>query len=278
MIELGKHHELTIAKDLDFGLILTNEEGDEILLPRKHVPGAYEIGGQLRVFVYKDNQGRPIATTLQPKGKLNDFAVLQVRQITPHGAFLDWGIEKDLLVPFREQAEKMQAGKSYLVFVYLDEQSERLVATSRIGRFLENESLRVEEGEEVEVMLWEKTDLGVNVVVNGIHKGLIYDENFHQSLQPGKKLKGYIQKIRPDNKLDVSLQPEGYAAVEPNAAKILAKLEEAEGFLPFTDKSPPEQIAEQFQMSKKLFKKSIGTLYRQKRILLKPDGIYLNSD
>jgi predicted RNA-binding protein (virulence factor B family) len=275
MISIGQHHILKIAKDLDFGLILTDEEENEVLLPRKYIRAGYEVGEELTVFVYKDNEGRPIATSLEPEIKLNDFAALRVRDVTEHGAFMDWGVEKDLFIPFREQAQPLQPGKNYLVYMYLDEVSERLVGSTKIGRFLENDHLRVAEGDEVELLLWQETDLGVNVIVDRIHKGLIYQDNFHDSFYPGKVMKGYVKKIRPGNKLDISLEKFGYEKVEPNAAKILEKLKVSDGFLPFNDKSSPESIKAEFQMSKKLFKKSLGSLYKSRLIRIEADGIYL---
>ncbi len=278
MINIGQYNTLTIAKDLDFGLILNDSENNEVLLPRKYIRAGYEIGEELSVFVYKDNENRPIATTQTPAIQLNDFALLRVSDVTEHGAFLDWGIAKELFVPFQEQSKKMEIGRSYLVFMYLDEKTDRLVGSSTIGRFLENEVLRVAEGDEVELMLWEKTDLGVNVIVNRIHKGLIYENDFYEKFYPGKVLKGYVRKIREGNKLDISLQKFGYDKVEPNAQKILQKLKENKGFLPLTDKSPPEAVAAELQMSKKLFKKAIGSLYKDRKILLEAKGIRLLSE
>lgn len=275
MINIGQHQTLTIAKDLDFGLILTDEEENEVLLPRKYIRTGYEVGEELTVFVYKDNENRPIATTLEPEIKLNDFAALRVSDVTSHGAFMEWGVEKDLLVPFREQAEPMDPGENYLVYMYLDEQSERLVGSTKIGRFLENEHLRVAEGDEVELILWMKSELGINVIVDRIHKGLIYNNDFHDSFFPGKVMRGYVKKIRPGNKLDISLEKFGYEKVEPNAGKILEKLQANDGFLPFNDKSSPESIKAEFQMSKKLFKKALGSLYKSRKIRIEGDGIYL---
>ncbi|MGB1206529.1 MAG: CvfB family protein [Chitinophagales bacterium] len=275
MIAIGQHHDLEILRETSVGLYLGDQNDNEILLPNKYIPENIEIGANIKVFVYKDNENRPIATTLEPKISLNKFASLQVAMVTEYGAFLDWGIEKQLFVPYREQNMRMKTGNWYLVYMYLDDKTNRLVASSRINRFLDNEELTVKEGDEVEVMFWEATDLGINVIINHLHKGLIYYNEFFSQSKKGETRKGYIHKIREHNKIDVRLQASGYQNISVHAAKIMAQLQENDGFLGLTDKSSPNDISYQLEMSKKSFKKGLGALYKQRLIRLEKDGIYL---
>ncbi|WP_297332516.1 S1-like domain-containing RNA-binding protein [Flavobacterium sp.] len=274
MIETGKYNALTIARETSVGLFLTDGNTD-ILLPKKYVPKNYKIGDILTVFVYLDQEERPVATTLEPYIILNDFAFLRVNHTNKFGAFLDMGLEKDLFVPFREQAKPMEQGKRYMVHMYYDEQSGRLAGSSKIGRFLDNEELTVAEGEEVNLTISHITDMGINVIINGRHKGLVYKDEVYHDLRPGEKMKGFIKTIRPDNKIDVSLQKSGVEGIEPNAERILAELNASRGFLRLNDDSHPEDIKTVLQMSKKAFKKAIGSLYKQRLIDIKEDGIYL---
>ncbi|MDX1940468.1 MAG: S1-like domain-containing RNA-binding protein [Saprospiraceae bacterium] len=276
MIELGKYNTLAITRKTAQGLYLGETDVEEVLLPWKYAPANAKEGDEISVFVYNDSEDRMVATTLEPKITLHQFAHLRVKDVTAHGAFLDWGLEKDLFVPFREQPRKMLKGKSYLVYLYLDEESERLVASARITRFLNNKELTVKEGDEVEILIWESTELGVNVIINQRHKGLIYHNEFFAQAQPGEVRRGFIGKIREDNKMDVLLQKPGYENIEPNLEKILNTLRERGGFLPLTDKSEPQEIAKLLEMSKKTFKKAIGSLYKQRSIRLEDDGIYLS--
>ena len=275
MIQIGQYNTLSVFRKTSVGFYLGDEEGQEVLLPAKYAPPGLDRGQSLSVFVYKDSEDRLIATTLQPKITLNHFALLRVNMLSPVGAFLDWGLEKDLLVPFREQPERMEEGKSYLVYLYLDESTDRLVASGKLNRFLSNDGLTVQEGEEVEVLFWRPTNMGYTVIVNNRHKGLIYSSELYGPVPPGSVRTGYIAKIREGNKLDVQLRKPGYASIEPSAEKILEQLKKRKGFLPLTDNSPPEDIARLLDMSKKTFKKSVGLLYKQRLIRLEPDGIYL---
>ena len=277
MIEIGKYNTLKIARDTQVGLYLT-DGNDDILLPNKYVPREFEIGDELIVFVYLDQEERPVATTLEPYIYLNEFALLRVSYTNKFGAFLNMGLEKDLFIPFREQARPMEEGKRYLVYMYLDEKTNRLVGTSKINRFLNNEELTVEEGEEVDLIISHITDMGINVIINEQHKGLMYKDEVYEDLRTGDRMKGYIKLIRPDNKIDVSLQKQGYEGVEPNAEKILDELRASRGFLRLNDNSHPEDIKTVLKMSKKTFKKAIGSLYKQKLIEIKDDGIYLVKD
>jgi len=257
------------------GYYLIDEENVEVLLPNKYVPTGMKPGDEISVFIFKDSEDRLTATTIEPYILLNEFAVLEVVDVNPVGAFLDWGLEKDLLVPYSEQTSKMIVGKSYPVYLYLDEKTQRLVATAKTNRILESDEILVKEGEEVELLICNSTDIGINVIVNNLYKGLLYDNELFQAVTPGDKIPGYIKHIRPDNKIDVSLQKQGYVNVEPNAQKILQKLKDNDGFLNLTDKSDPVMILAKLEMSKKVFKKAIGSLYKQKLIRIADDGIYL---
>lgn len=275
MLEIGKTHSLKVLRETRVGLFLGNGE-DEVLLPNKYVTPGLAVGDAIDVFIYLDHEERPVATTLEPYIRLNDFAFLRVNHVNRFGAFLDWGLEKDLFVPFREQARPMEEGKRYLVYLYKDEKTNRLVATSKTNGILSNDTLTVEKGQEVELVISHMTDAGINVIVNGRHKGLIYqNEVFDERLRIGDRHTGYIKAIRPGNKIDVALQPQGYAAIEPNAEKILSRLRNGRGVLNLTDDSAPEDIKSVLQMSKKTFKKAIGALYKEKLITMGPDGIHL---
>lgn len=281
MIQIGKYNTLKILRDTKVGLFLGNPETDpegvhDILLPNKYVPHHFEIGDELTVFVYLDHEERPVATLLEPYILLNEFALLRVNYVNQVGAFMDWGMEKDILVPFKEQARPMEKGKRYLVYLYLDEKTNRLVASSKTNQFLSNENLTVERGEEVELIVSHITEIGINVIINEKHKGLLYkDEVYDHTIRTGDRLRGYIKHIRPDNKIDVSLEKLGYEKIEPNAERILNELRASRGFLRLNDNSHPEDIKTVLQMSKKTFKKAIGALYKDKLIEIKDDGIYL---
>lgn len=281
MLKIGKYNNLKILRDTKVGLFLGDPEKDpegihDVLLPNKYVPNEFEIGEELIVFVYLDHEQRPVATTLEPYILLNEFALLRVNYINQVGAFMDWGMEKDILVPFKEQARPMEKGKRYLVYLYMDPKTNRLVASSKTNQFLNNETLTVEKGEEVELIVSHITEIGINVIINEKHKGLLYkDEVYDDSIRTGDRMRGYIKNIRPDNKIDVSLQKQGYESIEPNAEKILDELRASRGFLRLNDNSHPEDIKTVLKMSKKTFKKAIGALYKEKLIEIKEDGIYL---
>lgn len=275
MLQIGTHQEMLLDRLTDIGGVLLSEDGEEVLIPGKFLPEDIYPGDRLTVFLYKDHQQRPIATTLHPTITLGDIACLRVKQTSEVGAFMDWGIEKDLLVPFREQKGRMREGEEHLVIMYLDERTNRLAASAFLERFLRNDDLDLETNEEVDLIIWEETDLGYNVIVNNLYKGLVYRSDIYQPLSTGDRMRGYVKQVRPDQKLDITLQRPGYAHVEPNARKILEMLRSGQGFLPFTDKSAPEDIADQFQMSKKTFKKALGALYRQRLVRLEDDGVYL---
>lgn len=274
MIKIGQFNTLRIDRDTKVGLFLM--DGDEdILLPNKYVPEHFELDDEIAVFVYLDHEERPVATTLEPYIVLNEFGWLRVNYINEFGAFLDWGLEKDLFVPFKEQARPMEQGKRYLVYMYMDEKTNRLSASSKTNQFLDNENITVENNEEVDIIVSHITEVGINVIINEKHKGLAYKDEIYKEVKPGQRLKGYIKNIRPDGKIDVSFNKLGFEAIEPNADKIMEELRASRGFLRLNDNSHPEDIKTVLQMSKKNFKKAIGNLYRQKLIEIKDDGIYL---
>ncbi|AIY14184.1 CvfB family protein [Cellulophaga baltica] len=275
MIELGNYNTLEILRDTSVGLFLGDEEGNDVLLPNKYVPEIYEIGDKLTVFCYLDFDERPVVTSLTPYIFRNTFKLLKVVEVNNIGAFLDWGLEKHLLVPFREQRERMQEGQWYVVYCYLDEKSFRLVASNKLDKFLDNEELTVEVNEEVDLIVTRQNDLGWDVIINNKHKGLVYSDQVFKKVAVGDAIKGYIKHIRPDNKIDVNLKPIGYESIEPAANVIYARLQKEGGYLNLHDKSSPDEITAKLQMSKKVFKKSIGTLYKDRKITIKPDGIYL---
>lgn len=276
MIKIGEYNTLEILRDTDPGLFLGDNEDNEILLPNRYVPEAFEIGDKLEVFVYLDNDERLVAVTDKPYITVGDFALLRCNQVTKFGAFLDWGMVKELFCPFKEQAFKMKKGGWYLVYCYLDEETNRLVASSKTNRFLDNNELTVGQFDEVDIIVSHPSEIGMNVIVNKKHSGLIYKDEIFQDLNVGDRLKGIVKKIRKNNKLDIAIGQIGYRNIEPNASTILTELKDNSGFLALTDKSSPEEIKEQLQMSKKSFKKAIGSLYKQRLITLKEDGIYLN--
>ncbi|MEM7084622.1 MAG: S1-like domain-containing RNA-binding protein [Bacteroidota bacterium] len=275
MLQLGKFQELTILRETDPGLFLGDTEDNEVLLPHRYKPENYAIGDALNVFLYLDNEERPIATTDEPLIKLNEFAYLQCSAVTKHGAFMDWGLLKQLFVPFKEQARPMKKGNWYIVHLYLDELTNRLVGSSKTNKFLSNEKVEVVKYDEVSIMVTHITERGANAIINGKHKGLIYLEDIFEDIRTGDKLNAFVKKVRDDNKIDLVLQAEGYRSIEPNANYLIEELKAAGGFLPFHDKTDPETIKNELGLSKKSFKKAIGSLYKDKRIMIKPDGIEL---
>lgn len=274
MIEIGQYNTLKIQRDTSVGLYLTDGSKD-VLLPNKYVPRKFEVGDELAVFVYLDHEERLVATTLKPYITLNDFAYLRVSYINKFGAFVDWGLEKDLFVPFKEQARPMEKSKRYLIHMHIDDKTGRLVGSSRTSKFLNNEVLTVEEGEEVDLIISHITEMGINVIINGKHKGLLYKDEVYQDLRTGDRVIGYVKLIRPDNKIDITLQKGGADSIEPNAQYILEELRESRGFIRLNDNSHPEDIKTVLKMSKKAFKKAIGSLYKQRLIEIKEDGIHL---
>lgn len=275
MVEVGKLNTLDIVKEVDFGLYLDGGAKGEILLPKRYVPETYEIGGQIEVFIYTDSEDRIIATTEKPHAMVGDIAFLEVVAVNEIGAFLDWGLVKDLLVPFREQRTKMQVGESHIVAIYLDLDSERIAASAKLEDFLEMTSEDFQAGEEVYLQIWSQTPIGFKTIINGKFLGMLYKDEVFQTLKRGQRLKGYIKKIRPDGKIDLALQRPGKDKVDQLSDKILEKLISEDGFMTITDKSHAEIIYSVFGESKKTFKKAVGALYKQRKITLEKGGIRL---
>ena len=274
MLEIGVYHTLKIDRETKVGLFLVNEK-EEVLLPNKYVPADFKIGDDITVFVYLDHEERPVATTIKPYITVNNFGVLKVNYINKFGAFLDWGLEKDLFVPFKEQARPMEKDKRYVVHLYIDSKTNRLVASSKINQFLDIEPLDVEPNQEVDLMVTHITDIGINVIINGKFKGLAYKNEVFDTISPGYKTKGYIKTIRPDGKIDVSFRKLGFEAIDDSAQQILDALKQNDGSLKLNDNSHPEEIKSVLKMSKKTFKKAIGSLYKQKLIDINNEGIQL---
>lgn len=276
MSMIGQYAELRVAKLVDFGVFLEGEDEALILLPNRYVPAKTQIDDKIKVFIYRDSEDRIIATTLQPKATVGQFAVMKVKSVTRVGAFLDWGLAKDLLVPFSEQRDKLQVDQDYLVYVYLDEATGRIVATAKIDKVLRETEHDYKEGDEVKLLVGKRNDLGYQVLINDNALGIIYRNEVFGNLRMGDQRIGYIKKVRPDGKIDVSLQQQGYQNEVPKSGQmILDVLKEEEGFLPLNDKSSPEDIHYLLKMSKKNFKKSIGLLYKQRLITIEENGIYL---
>ena len=276
MIQPGIFNLLTAKRLAPPGMYLVDDEDTEVLLPNKYIPEDMLIDDEINVFIFYDSEDRMTATTVKPKIELHQFAGLTVKDVTPFGAFMDWGLEKDLLVPFSEQDRRMQRGATYLIYLYFDEATERLVGTSRVHKQLERDHVDLKQGDEVELLLGDATDLGIKVIINNKHDGLLYHGEIFKNLQLGERRKGYVKTVRDDGKVDVSLEKQGYQNVEPNAQKILDKLKANGGFLPLHDKSSPDLIQMHLEMSKKTFKKAVGALYREKVIRLEGKGIHLN--
>lgn len=275
MILNGEYNTLTVLRETSVGFYLGDNDGNDVLLPNKYIPKDLKIDDEIEVFIYQDSEDRIIATTLKPALIRDQFASLRVKDVNKVGAFLEWGLEKDLLVPYREQKSEMITGYWYVIYMYLDIATGRLAASTKLDQFFENDDIQVEEDDEVDLLVIEKTDLGYKVVIDNMYLGLVYDNEVFKELKQGLQIKGYIKKIREDEKIDVSLQKQGYDNVEPNAQLILEQLKSSDGFLPFNDKSSPDDIKDEFEMSKKTFKKAIGGLYKQKLIEIKEEGIFL---
>jgi predicted RNA-binding protein (virulence factor B family) len=274
MIKVGEYNELEIVKQLDFGIYL-GKENVEILMPTKWIPKGAKIGDMLNVFIFRDSDDRLIATTVKPLAVANTFAFLEVKQVNNIGAFLDWGMDKDLLVPFREQAVRMEPGKSYVVFVYADEETDRLIGSTKLLRFIERDEVSVQNGDIVDLLIYSQTDLGYNAIVNNLYSGLIYKNEIFENIRVGDHLQGYVKNVREDNKIDLSLQKSGFELVDDVKWRILNIIKAENGFLALNDDSSPEEIKAKLQISKKAFKKAIGALYRERLVTLTDKGVQL---
>ena len=275
MIVLGTLNTLTILRETSVGLFLGDEEGTDILLPNKYVRLHYDLGDSISVFCYLDHEERPVATTLTPFVMRHQFQLLRAVEVNQIGAFMDWGLEKHLFVPYKEQRQKMIAGQSYVVYCYLDEKSFRLVGSNKIDKFLSNEGISYPVGTPVSVLISRKSDLGWDAIIDHKHKGLLYENEVFTPLHVGQETTAYIKHLRPDGKIDLQLKPVGVEALAPAAELILNYLSEHGGNMPYGDFSTPQELQAVFQMSKKTFKKALGTLYKDKKVTLSPDGTQL---
>lgn len=272
-IELGKYNTLEVVKEVAFGMYLDGGEEGEILLPSRYVPQDCKVGDKLNVFIYLDNEERLVATTLTPLVQVGQFACLEVAWINQYGAFLNWGLMKDLFVPFREQKMKMQVGKKYVVHAHLDDESYRIVASAKVDRYLSKEKAAYESGQEVDILIWQKTDLGFKAIINDEYSGLLYESEIFQPLHTGMRMKAYVKQVREDGKIDLLLQKPGQAKVEDFSATLLDYIREQGGRIALNDKSPAEEIYATFGVSKKTFKKAVGDLYKKHLVVLEEDGI-----
>jgi predicted RNA-binding protein (virulence factor B family) len=275
MVTIGAYNHLRVKKEIDFGVYLAGDGDQEILLPLRFVPKGTKVGDELKVFLYHDSENRIIATTQTPMGIVGDIVNLKVVSVTPQGAFMDWGLMKDLFVPLSQQQMKMRPGQDYLVKIYIDEQTGRIAATEKLDQFLSNETLTVKEMDMVDLIIYRRSDIGFIVIINQQHTGVLHYGEIFRTIDIGDAMKGFIKKIGVDNKIDVVLGQPGYKKVEDEGEKILRLLQENNGYLPYHDKSTPEEIADFFGMSKKTFKMTTGALYKQRKIVFTQTGIKL---
>ena len=274
-VELGKYNQLEVVKTVDFGVYLNGGDDGEILLPSRYVPENCKPGDVLNVFIYLDNEERLIATTLQPLVQVGEFACLEVAWVNEYGAFLDWGLMKDLFVPFREQKMKMQKGHRYVVHAHVDEDSYRIMASAKVERYLSKDFPEYQPGEEVEVMVWQKTDLGYKVIVDNRFGGLVYRKEIFKALEPGMRMPAFVRQVREDGKIDLTLQKDGLQKVGDFSEILLQYIKDHDGFTPLNDKSAAEEIYDAFGVSKKTFKKAVGDLYKKRLVVLVEGGIRL---
>ena len=279
MLRLGDYNTLRIVKTVDFGLYLDGGEEGEILLPQRYVTKDMHIGDEIEVFLYLDQEERPVATTERPYAKVGEFAYLEVAWVNQFGSFLKWGLMKDLFCPFREQKKRMEQGHSYIVYIKVDEDSYRLMATAKVEKYLSvptiNDLPSLQHGAEVDILVWQKTDLGFKVIINNKFQGLIFENQIFQPLHSGMRLKAYVDHVRQDGKIDIVLQQTGRQQTLDFAEVLLRYLYENDGYCNLGDKSPAELIYDRFQVSKKAFKKAIGDLYRRRLIVIEEEGIRL---
>ncbi|MFA5326764.1 MAG: S1-like domain-containing RNA-binding protein [Prolixibacteraceae bacterium] len=275
MAEIGKLNHLYVVKEVDFGIYLDGGDLGEILMPKRYVPEGTQPEDTIEAFIYLDSEDRLVATTEKPLAMVDEFALLEVVSVTQVGAFLNWGLPKDLFVPFREQRQPMEEGKKYLVFVYLDLNSKRIAASSKIENYLDNIPVDYDENEEVDLIIVNETDLGYNAIIDNSHLGVLYKNEVFQTLNPGDKVQGYIKKVRNDGKIDLRLDKVGYEKIASFVDRIIVELQKNNGFLALTDKSSPEEIYKTFKISKKNFKAAIGALYKKRFIALEENGIRL---
>ncbi len=276
MVQIGNYNTLEIVKEVDFGLYLDGGEPyGEILLPKRYVPQKYSLGEFLKVFIYMDSEDRIIATTEEPIAVVGEFAVLRILDVTDFGAFADWGLIKDLLIPYREQKKPLKKNQNALVRVCFDDKSYRIIGSTRYNKYLPNQRDDFREADEVQLLIAEKTDLGFNAIIDNDCAGVIYQNEVFQDIEIGQAITGYIKKVRDDGKIDLSIYKSGYSKIDDITYKFIDILEQHNNFLKVNDNSSPELIYSLFSESKKTFKKTIGNLYKRKMVIFEDDGIRL---
>lgn len=279
MIELGQYNTLTVLKTVDFGIYMDGGDGLEILMPAKYVPHDARVGDEIRCFVYQDSSARLLATTERPYATVGQFASLRITMVNRVGAFADWGVSKELFIPYSEQKSELVVGRRYIIYIYVDRVSGRIVGTERIGKYLDNVPPEYAPGDEVEILIWQPAQLGYKVIVNDQHTGMIYANQIFRPVHVGERTKAYVRDIREDSRIDLTLQPTGYRQVVGSVeTAIMNALRTNNGFLALSDHSDPEAIAALLHCSKKNFKKAAGALYREGSIRIAPEGLYLTED
>lgn len=274
-MKIGKENELTVARIVDFGVYLADEKGNEVLLPARYITDAPEVGDKMNLFVYTDSEDRPVATTEHPFAQVGEFAFLEVVAVTRIGAFLDWGLMKDLLCPFREQKMRMNVGMQYLVYLYLDDASQRVVCSAKIEKFLGNVPPEYKRGQKVKALVYKRTELGYLCVVDNLHQGMVYESSLYAPLEIGSEIEAHVAKVRHDGKIDLVAGGDAMERSGTVADKILQLMERNNGFVALTDKSSPEAISEALKCSKKDFKKAVGHLLKQDKIRVEDGGMSL---
>ena len=283
-IRLGEYNLLRVKEEARregfgevFGMYLDAGREGEILMPQKYVPEGTKPGDEIECFIYLDQDERPIATTEKPFAKVGDFAYLECSWVNEYGAFLNWGLTKDIFCPFREQKRRMEIGDKFIVHIHIDEESYRIVASAKIEHYLKepDSTCELQRGSEADILIWQKTDLGFKVIVNNSYPGLIYEDQIFKYIHTGDRMKAYVSNMRPDGKIDLTLQPLGIAAAEDFSATLLDYIKDNGGYCALNDKSDPEEIIRLFHVSKKIFKKATGDLYKKKLITLAEDGLHL---
>ena len=274
-IELGKFNQLEVVKEVDFGLYLDGGEEGGILLPTRYVPEGCQVGDMLNVFLYLDIDERLIATTLTPLVQVGQFACLEVAWVNQFGAFLNWGLMKDLFVPFSEQKMKMQVGRKYVIHAHLDDESYRIVASAKVERYLSKDIPDYAPGTEVDILIWQKTDLGFKAIIDNKHSGLLYENEIFCTLETGMQMRAFVKQVREDGKVDLILQKPGFEKIDDFSKTLLDYIKEHGGRIHLNDKSPAEDIYDTFGVSKKTFKKGVGDLYKKRLISLQENGITL---
>lgn len=277
MLQIGKHNTLKVVRAVDFGMYLDGD-GQEILLPKRYVPKDLKPDDEINVFVYHDNEGRLTATTDKPVAEVGDIAMMEAVDITQHGAFLKWGIMKDVFIPVSHMVSRMRPGGKYFVYLFIDEKTGRVTASEKIDRILSNNDLTVAVGDQVNMVVFQKTDIGYKTIINSKHLGVLHYNEVFRELEIGEEINGFIKHIRPDNKIDVSLGSKGYEKVGGEEGKILELLRQNDGYLPYNDKSDPEDIYAFFGISKKTFKMTLGALYKKRMIEFTQTGTKLTED